>query len=163
MDDVVRLLLRFVLVPLGYFVAALAGTVVILVASWRLLEIGSMSDPDGKALAVMGFVISGPVLFVFIFATLMLPASIGILISEAFAIRSWMFHVLNGVISSWAGWVIFAPMDGSKMPLEPTTIVAAGIAGGLAYWAVAGFNAGFWKPVFKRAPAGMPVTTSTSR
>ena len=36
------------------------------------------------------------------------------------------------------------------MPLEqPLVVVAAGIAGGFAYWAVAGFSAGFYKPIFR--------------
>ena len=36
MDSLGRLLLRFVLVPLGYFVAVLAGTLVIVFGSWKL-------------------------------------------------------------------------------------------------------------------------------
>ena len=36
MDDLARLLLRFVLVPLGYFVGVLAGTLVILFGSWKI-------------------------------------------------------------------------------------------------------------------------------
>jgi hypothetical protein len=37
------------------------------------------------------------------------------------------------------------------MPLnEPRYVIAAGLAGGFAYWAVAGWNAGFWKPVFRQ-------------
>jgi hypothetical protein len=33
---------------------------------------------------------------------------------------------------------------------DPKIVVAAGIAAGFAYWAVAGWSAGFWKPVFRR-------------
>jgi len=29
-------------------------------------------------------------------------------------------------------------------------VFGAGLAGGFAYWAVAGWSAGFWKPVFTR-------------
>ena len=32
---------------------------------------------------------------------------------------------------------------------ETTFIFGAGLAGGFAYWAVAGWSAGFWKPVFR--------------
>ena len=35
---------------------------------------------------------------------------------------------------------------------EPKIMVAAGLAGGLAYWVVAGSTAGFWKPVFRSEP-----------
>ena len=37
---------------------------------------------------------------------------------------------------------------------EPLPVIAAGLAGGFAYWAVAGWSAGFWKPVFRREPTG---------
>ena len=95
----------------------------------------------------------------------MLPASIGILISEAFAIRSWIFHVLNGIVSAWLGWQLFGSATGSGVPLDqPLVVIAAGIAGGFAYWAVAGFSAGFYKPIFRRnPPPSVPATTRNWR
>jgi hypothetical protein len=160
MDDVVRLLLRFLLVPLGYCAGALAATLVILIASWRLIEIAGSGHGDASAYVVFGFAIGGPILLVVVLVMMFLPASIGILISEAFAIRSWMFHALNGIVSAWVGWSLFGhSADGNLPPDQPVIIVAAGIAGGFAYWAVAGFSAGFWKPVFKRGAEGVPMTT----
>ena len=83
-----------------------------------------------------------------------LPAAIGIFVSEAFAIRSFVFHAANGAVSALIGWNLFGYIDESGVPLnEPLPVIAAGLAGGLAYWAIAGFSAGFWKPVFPR-PAG---------
>ena len=42
--------------------------------------------------------------------------------------------------------------DKSNVPLnEPQYVIAAGLAGGFAYWAVAGWTAGFWKPVYRAA------------
>jgi hypothetical protein len=32
-------------------------------------------------------------------------------------------------------------------------VTAAGLAGGFAYWLIAGWSAGFWKPVFRRPDA----------
>ena len=84
-----------------------------------------------------------------IFSVMWLPGAIGILISEAFAIRSWIFHALNGAIAAWLGWQMLAPIDESGVPLNETSFVfGAGLAGGFAYWAVAGWSAGFWKPLF---------------
>ena len=40
MDNLLRLFLRFLLVPLGYLAAVIAGTLVILFGSWRLGEAG---------------------------------------------------------------------------------------------------------------------------
>ena len=44
MDSLGRLLLRFLLVPLGYLVAVLAGALVILFGSWKLGQ--SAADPE---------------------------------------------------------------------------------------------------------------------
>ena len=84
-----------------------------------------------------------------------LPGAIGILISEAFAIRSWMFHAGNGAVSAWIGWSLFGYIDDTRIPLNaPLAVIAAGLAAGFAYWLVAGWSAGFWKPVFRRRRAG---------
>ena len=148
MENLVRLLLRFILVPLGYFVAVLAGALVIVFGSWKLGQ--SAADPNAQVTAIFGFVFAAPVLVVMLLSVMWLPGAIGILISEAFAIRSWIYHAGNGAVSAWIGWSLFGYVDDTRIPInEPLAVLAAGIAGGLAYWAVAGWSAGFWKPVFR--------------
>ena len=155
MDSLGRLLLRVVLVPLGYFVAVIIGTLVIVFGSWKLGV--AASDPDHQPFAVFGFVFAAPVLLVMLLSMMWLPAAIGILISETFAIRSWIFHAGNGAVSAWMGWSLFGYIDDSRIPLnEPLPVVAAGLAGGLAYWAIAGWSAGFWKPVYHPEPVALP-------
>jgi hypothetical protein len=155
MDSLGRLLLRVVLVPLGYFVAVIIGTLVIVFGSWKLGV--AASDPDQQPFAIFGFVFAAPVLLVMLLSMMWLPAAIGILISETFAIRSWIFHAGNGAASAWVGWSLFGYIDDSRIPLnEPLPVVAAGLAGGLAYWAIAGWSAGFWKPVFHAEPVALP-------
>jgi hypothetical protein len=150
MDSLGRLILRFLLVPLGYFAAVLVGALVILFGSWHLGQIAITSDPDAPAVAVFGFVFAAPVLVVILLSVMWLPGAIGILLSEGLAIRSWMFHAGNGALSAWIGWNLFGFIDDSRVPLNrPLAVIAAGLAGGLAYWAVAGWSAGFWKPVFR--------------
>jgi len=160
MEHMVRLLMRFLLVPLGYLAASIAATLVVLVASWQLVNVAIGDHPDGPAFAFLGFVIGGPILLIFVLTLMLLPASIGILISEAFAIRSWIFHVLNGIASAWLGWQLYGSVAGKDIPFDqPLVVVAAGIAGGFAYWAVAGFSAGFYKPIFRDNPPSVPATT----
>ena len=155
MDSLGRLILRFLLVPLGYFAAVLVGALVILIGSWRLGQFAVTSDPDAPTVAVFGFVFAAPVLVVILLSVMWLPGAIGILLSEGLAIRSWMFHAGNGALSAWIGWNLFGFIDDSRVPLNrPLAVIAAGLAGGLAYWAVAGWSAGFWKPVY-RAPAAL--------
>jgi hypothetical protein len=154
MDSALRLLLRLIIVPLGYLAAVVAGACVILFGSWRFGEVLVNSNPDSFAYGMFGVVVAGPVLVVMLLSTMWLPGAVGVLISEAFAIRSWIFHALNGAVSGWIGWELFSAFDKSDMPLnEPKYVIAAGLAGGFAYWAVAGWSAGFWKPVFRQPPS----------
>jgi hypothetical protein len=82
----------------------------------------------------------------------MLPAAVGVLISEGFAIRHWAFHALNGAVSVWLGSLFISQNDKGAAYLNvPVVVIGAGIAAGFAYWAVAGWSAGFWKPVFGAA------------
>jgi hypothetical protein len=76
-----------------------------------------------------------------------------VLIAEAFAIRSWIYHAVNGGLSAWIGWSLMRDTQAQyRFLTEPRILVAAGLAGGLAYWLVAGWTAGFWKPVFRASP-----------
>jgi len=158
MDAVVRLILRFFLIPLGYLAAVIAGALVILFGSWGFSDIGKITDPDAQAVAIIGLALAGPILLVVLVSIMWLPSAIGVLLSEAFALRSWIYHAGNGAVSAWLGWHLFGQIDPSNVPLnEPLHVVAAGLAGGFAYWAIAGFSAGFWKPVFARAEAPVPA------
>ncbi len=161
MDSLGRLLLRVLLVPLGYLVAVVVGTLVIVFGSWKLAA--AAADADAQAFAIFGFVFAAPVLLVMLLSVMWLPAAIGILISEAFAIRSFMFHAGNGAVSAWIGWGLFGYLDDARIPLnQPLPVIAAGLAGGLAYWAVAGWSAGFWKPVFRRLePAALAANAAS--
>jgi hypothetical protein len=150
MDALLRLLLRFLLVPLGYLAAVLVGAGVILLGSWRFAEMLMSNHPDALAYGVFGIVVAGPFLFILLFSVMWLPGAVGILIAEAFAIRSWIFHALNGAISAWLGTQLLSGLNQGEAVNETTFIFGAGLAGGFAYWAVAGWSAGFWKPVFAR-------------
>ena len=108
------------------------------------------------------FVFAAPVLLVMLLSMMWLPVAIGVLISETFAIRSWLFHAGNGAVSAWIGWSLFGYIDDSRIPLnKPFPVIAAGLAGGLAYWAIAGWSAGFWKPVFRLGPATLPAKVAS--
>jgi hypothetical protein len=86
------------------------------------------------------------------------PAAVGVLISEALAIRSWMFHTANGGLSAWLGWALTQDIrDEYPFLAEPRILIAAGLLAGLAYWIVSGATAGFWKPIRSpRRPTAPP-------
>ena len=146
---VLRFLLRFLVVPLGIAVAGAVAAAVVALAQWnRFLATSGAANPADDPMVV--FYTAAMALVAVAAVKTMLPAAIGVLVSEAFAFRSWIFHAANGALAAWIGWTAMEEVRRSADATEPALIiVAAGIAGGFAYWAVAGWSAGFWKPVFR--------------
>ena len=133
MDWLPRLLMRLLLAFLGYGAAAFVGALVVLISKYLL-------DGTGRVEWLLG----ATWLLGRTFLSLLRPAIIGILISEIFAIRSWLFHVASYLVSAWIGWRI---MYGAGISPFNLVTVVGGIAGGLVYWGVAGRNAGLSKPI----------------
>jgi hypothetical protein len=151
MDTLIRLLLRFILVPLGGAVAIAAGVAVIVIAHHKALVTLLDADPGAQEDYFIALMFGGPLLALLlsIWAFYMLvPAIIGVLVSEALAVRSWIYHAANGGVSAWIGWALSRDIqDEYRFLTEPSILIAAGLLGGLAYWIVSGWTAGFWKPV----------------
>ena len=148
----VRFLLRFLLVPLGVCLAMAVAVLVVCLANWNAFAKMIEADPDAAGDVVIAVVVVGPIVAFGMAAAAgatLLPALIGIAVSELLALRSFLFHVCNGALASLLGW--FAMQDFLKsyeLYGAPTPVVAGGICAGFAYWLVAGWSAGFWKPVF---------------
>jgi hypothetical protein len=160
MDSVARLILRFLLVPLGAMVATVVAVVVLVLAHWNLFVLQATKAPGLMEDYVFTLIVAAPaILFVLaISVSLMLvPAAIGILIAEAFAIRSWIYHAANGGLSAWIGGAMVNGFNDEYFT-NPMLTVASGLAAGLAYWLVAGWTAGFFKPI-SGAAASPPRTT----
>jgi hypothetical protein len=156
MESVLRLILRLFLVPLGGVVAVTVAMVLLVVAHWHEFAVLADARPDEQGYWLLAFVLAGPVLAFLLslaVALTLVAAAVGVLISEAFAIRSWIYHAANGGLAAWIGWSLMQDTQNDyRFLAEPKIMVAAGLAGGLAYWVVAGSTAGFWKPVFRSEP-----------
>lgn len=140
-----HLLLRLIVVPFAAVIAACAATVVAFIANWNVVVSIIGGDPMVNG-DIIGGMIGLAMLLLDSAATfpMLLPAAIGIVISEVLSIRSWIFHVLNGAVSIWVGRTL---VDDPGRPFEfhnyPPAILAAGLAAGLVYWVIAGRSAGF--------------------
>jgi hypothetical protein len=156
-----RLLMRLLLVPLGAAFAICVAVLVVILAHWNRFETLIAADPAaGEDFAIAIFAVGPQIALVLSVSgmAMMLPAAVGALLAEAFAIRSWMFHAANGAVSAWIGRMtlveIGPPYDFFS---EPVIVLGAGIAAGFAYWAIAGWSAGFWKPAFARYDRAVPT------
>lgn len=155
-----RLLLRFLVVPLGFGLATVAAVLFVITAHWsRFMAIvaANRGGDEDVALFIAGSFI---VFLAAISAAKMLwPFMLAAVLAEAFAFRSWVFHVCGGAVAALIG--LNTANDGGAYDLynAPVIVVGAGFAAGFVYWLVAGWSAGFWKPVF--APARqLPQTQS---
>jgi hypothetical protein len=150
-----RFILRFILVPLGWCVAIGVATAVIVVGNWDAFLAVGKADPQQQINFWILIGVFAPILLLglgyagMLMATL---AGVGMLIAEGFAIRSWMYHAANGGLATAIGWTMIKDLrDELYLVGDLKIIVAAGLAGGLCYWLIAGWSAGFWKPAFRNA------------
>ncbi|HSI39979.1 MAG TPA: hypothetical protein VLA00_05455 [Xanthobacteraceae bacterium] len=153
LDMLLRLLLRLLVVPLGYIAGMLASLTIVVIGYWQLGHLLAQAS-ELELFAILDALMAAVLLLVALVFTMWLVASIGILFAEAFALRGWMFHVGNGLISAWLAGELFTPINAVPLPFDDSFyMTAAGLAGGLCYWLVAGWSAGFWKPLRPRPPA----------
>jgi hypothetical protein len=140
-----------ILVPLGGLVAAAVAVAIIAIAHRNAVYAIVGADQRAQQDYVLALIEGGPLLAMLLSMWafyMFVPAAIGVLISEVFAIRSWIFHAANGGLSAWLGWTLTQDIrDEYRFIADPKILVAAGLAAGLAYWLVAGWTAGFLKPI----------------
>ena len=145
---------RIIVMVFGLLVAIIVAGITLAIGIVAPDWVGADSDPFER---VMFFIVS---FFAtsFVGAVAILPAAVVIAISEAAGMRSFIYYGVGGAL------VALASYYGSdiSLQLENTTDVtpvanalqlaaAAGILGGLAYWLVAGRNAGRWRE--RRVPS----------
>src|SRR4029079_1701786 len=148
-----RFILRFLLVPIGIVVAVVIGLLVMLIGEWNEFSAYVQSHPDSGNYALTVLFFSPWILLWLTGGALMMlsPALIGIAVSEFFAVRSWIFPIGNGAVSAWVGWTLIdGPQRTQKLFENPKLIVLMGVVAGICYWLIAGWSAGFWKPVFRQ-------------
>jgi hypothetical protein len=161
-----RVLVRLLLVPLAGVLAGCGATLVAFFANWNvfLSVIGGDAVTSGDVVAIM---VGLAMLLVSSAATfqMLLPAVIGVTISEALALRSVVFHTLNGVVSIWVGRTsMVVPGRPFEFHDHPPAVLAAGLAAGLIYWLIAGRSAGLApdaprpRPVPPSVPKSVPKT-----
>jgi hypothetical protein len=153
-EVILRLLRRLVLVPVGAIMALAAAGAMLVLTQRDAFQAVLAAEPQAQEDYVFALMVAGPLLFRLMSSWAhytFVPALAGAFIAEAFAIRSWMFHIGNGALSALLGWTLTRDLRDQHHFLDnPTILVAAGIAAGFAYWLIAGWTAGFWKPVGAR-------------
>jgi hypothetical protein len=145
---------------LGRIVMALMGYALACVAASLVLTIGSFAPDWNEVTARLGmdsaaaqsaalWWITG-IAAIIIFSVGFLPAFLVIALAEGLALRS---AVIYGVIGAALALAMAYGLDfagyptsaGGDLARNREVFAAAGIAGGLVYWLIAGRRAGAWK------------------
>jgi hypothetical protein len=161
MENLLRLILRLVLVPLGLAVAVAVAMAVLVSAYWSAFAAVLGADPVQQQNWFLALFLYAPLLLaVLVYSAMMMlaPGVLFILLAEAFAFRSVLYHAGAGGLSALIGWLAISDMRDRYQFLDnPMAIVGAGIAAGFAYWLIAGWTSGFWRPIGRSAR--QPVAT----
>ena len=143
---------RIVMAFLGYGFACLAAALVLTLGSlapnWN--EVMAPLGPDSAAFQSIALWSVTGIAAVIIFSVGFLPCLLVIALAEGLALRSAVIYGIIGALLSlamaygldFAGYI--ATPDGDLVR-NREVFAAAGIAGGLVYWLIAGRRAGAWK------------------
>lgn len=131
---------RLVLMMAGFFAACLVASL-FLHLTWFGPSIAAMEPADRPAAAPLYF--SVPFLAMMaghagFFQSLVLLAA-----AEIWQRRGWLFYALGGAAVALPVVAVFMQDRGIQAFLA-ATFIGAGMAGGIAYWIVAGRSAGLW-------------------
>ena len=163
MSSLGRFILRLLVVPFGALAALCVAEMVVIFINWHnFIELLTKAQRSSEDAAVALMFVAPLVFLQLAWAafSMMLPAVVGVAIAEGLAIRSWIYHAANGAISAWIGWSLIDLRSDGHFFDQPTIVLAAGLAAGFAYWLIAGWSSGFWKPAFEAAG---PVTPGSPR
>lgn len=132
------LFIRFFVVCFGIFLASLA-------AGATFLATSNGFTADASSMSYDEFFFWGVIYSMFwtgiFFYWSSIPFLIGVIVTEAFSIRSALIYAVTGGIGGALYGVGF--LMGIQNAIQSSA--AAGIVGGLVYWLVAGRNAGAWR------------------
>ena len=132
------LFIRFFVVCFGIFLASLAaGATFLATSNGFTADASSMSYDEFFLWGVIYSMFWTGIFFYWSF----IPFLVGVIVTEAFSIRSALIYAVAGGIGGALYGVGF--LMGIQNAIQSSA--AAGIVGGLVYWLVAGRNADAWR------------------
>ncbi len=171
MSGVALVFVRCIVILAGYGAAALGASAVLHVA-WLGAAGFAPEEAPWLLAGSIGFSIPFVALFVAYFA--FVPSALAIGLTELAGWRDWLVHAAAGALSALVVWslswrfragelspdgAVASGTDAYRFddPAILATLLAAGLVGGIVYWAVAGRSAGSWRRRVPPASAGPSV------
>ena len=133
-----NILIRLILIPLGYAAALFAATSLIALVSWLRAYPPVAGDEIAVGITSLVVLADWFVLFGLIGQAAALPALVAVAAAEFFRWRSVLYFCGAGLACAFAASRLIAHDAFGALPSEPAIGAAAGLAGGLVYWLVCG-------------------------
>jgi len=142
----VRILVRAILIPLGYIAALFTATALIALVVW--LRAYPPVAGDEVALGMTSVIVLADwfILYVLIGQAAVLPALAAVLVAEFLSLRHALYFCGAGLFVAFATARLADLGPSVTAPSEPAVVAAAGLAGGLSYWLIAGRGSGLREP-----------------
>ena len=151
---------RLFVILFGFLIACLVAGMIVVGAIMfpEFSDLGAGPVDPGALNVLLGFG------FIFVSGFALLPAAIVVAITEAFYIRGALTYAVGGGIVGLACYLGLVPFDSETLRFEGIVrrhleiMTGAGIVAGVAYWMIAGRNAGAWRkpPTPLRLPPPLP-------
>ncbi|PSJ58708.1 hypothetical protein [Kumtagia ephedrae] len=157
MASVLTLLLRLLVMVVGYAAASLAAS-----AFLHLTVLGAQGFTAEEAhwVALGSIYFSIPFVALFVAYYAFLPAAVAVVLAEYVGRRDWLTYALAGAAVGlaaagmlWQSGATVVDRDATDLTANPmlagprllALLIGAGICGGLGYWLIAGRSAGGWR------------------
>lgn len=145
-----HLLKRLLLVLVGYFVSVMIGLVAVVILYMALSSLPGAPDYFAAMSMSPLVVIAVPpvALFIYLLTVVLTGAQtlVAAVMAELFELRSIFVHAMFGLLAAVTGFFLAWPtlLDGFEGSdwADLGIVAAAGLAGGICYWLIAGRNAG---------------------
>ena len=151
---------RLFVIVFAFFAACLVAGMVVVGAIMfpEFSDLGAGPVDPGALNILLGFG------FIFVSGFALVPALIVVLLTEAFNIRGVLTYAVGGGLVGLACYLGLVPFDPATLSFEGIVrrhleiLTGAGIVAGVAYWMIAGRNAGAWRepPPPLRQPPPLP-------
>lgn len=141
MTQLVRLIVRFMGIVFGYFIACVTAALIFAFLSGLIILQDFETYNDFEVYLALVLTVGT---LTFQFANLAwIPAFIVILVFELRSIKDWLYYLVTAGLITIA--ILFSPFASVSTQNDALAYVVSAMAGGFIYWLLVGGRAGSWR------------------
>ena len=141
MTQLVRLIIRFMGIVFGYFIACIAAALIFAFLSGLITTQDFEIYHDFEVYLTLILTVGA---LTFQFANMAwIPAFILIIVFELRSIKDWLYYLVASALITIA--ILFSPFAAISAQNDALAYIVSAMAGGFIYWILVGGRAGNWR------------------